>query len=169
MKWDIYWSRNFYITALNFEGYRDEFQNIARRLTPSAGVGYHVFRGKQDVEVEALAGFQATQFDSVTEGADENDSNASLTLGLVSEFELTSKIDFDASYRLAMTFPDLGGTSHNLVTMLSIELIGGKVFGDLDLDVGFTFDRIEEPQEDESGTTPEKNDYRLTIGLGLEF
>ena len=68
LKWDIYWSRNFYITALNFEGYRDEFQNIERRLTPSAGFGYHVLRGKKEVELEFLAGFQTTQFASVGEG-----------------------------------------------------------------------------------------------------
>jgi hypothetical protein len=169
LKWDIYWSRDFYITAFNFEGFRDDFANIERRLTPSAGVGYHILRGKQDLEVEALAGFQTTQFVSVQEGVDDQVMNFTLTFGVVSELELTKRIDFDASYRVMLTLPDTGDTSHNLVTTLSIELLGGTALGDLDLDIGFNFDRIENPKEDASGVTPKKNDYRLTIGLGLEF
>jgi hypothetical protein len=169
LKWDIYWSRNFYITPANFESFRDGFSNIQLRLTPSAGIGYHILRGKQDLEVEALVGYQGTQFGSVVEGESETAQNASLTLGVMSSWELTKRVDFDASYRLMVTVPDVGDTSHMLVTMLSIELIGGMSLGDLDLDIGFNLERIREPQADEFGEVPKKNDYRLTLGLGLEF
>jgi hypothetical protein len=87
----------------------------------------------------------------------------------MSSWELTKRVDFDASYRLMVTVPDVGDTSHMLVTMLSIELIGGMSLGDLDLDIGFNLERIREPQADEFGEVPKKNDYRLTLGLGLEF
>jgi hypothetical protein len=169
LKWDIYWSRNFYITALNFEGFRDPFANIERRLTPSAGVGYHILRGKQDLEVEALAGFQGLQLVSVADGEDRSNKNASLTFGIISSLELTKRVDFDVSYRLTITLPETGDTSHNLTSMLSIDLISTFKLVELDLDVGFTFDRIEDPAKDENGDTPEKNDYRLSIGFGLEF
>jgi len=168
-KWDLYWSRDFYITVINFEMYRDEFVNISRRLTPSTGLGYHVFRGKRSLEVEFLVGLQQIEFVSVGEDDDMDDINGSLTFGIISEIELTSKIDLDTSYRINLTLPDIGGTSHAFVSTLSIELLGGTIFGDLDLDIGFNFDRIEEPRADDKGDVPEKNDYRLTIGLGLEF
>jgi hypothetical protein len=38
-----------------------------------------------------------------------------------------------------------------------------------DLDISFIWDRIGKPQQRADGSTPEKDDYRLMIGLGYEF
>ena len=39
----------------------------------------------------------------------------------------------------------------------------------LDLDVSFIWDRVGKPQRDNDGDTPEKDDFRLVVGLGVDF
>jgi len=39
----------------------------------------------------------------------------------------------------------------------------------LDLDVSLTWDRVASPEPLEDGTVPEKDDYRLVVGLALDF
>ena len=39
----------------------------------------------------------------------------------------------------------------------------------VDLNVMFTWDRVGDPEPDANGVVPEKNDYRLVVGLELEF
>ena len=53
-----------------------------------------------------------------------------------------------------------GGSSSTLSTELT---------GRLDLDVSFVWDRIQKPQARADGSVPEKDDYRLMLGLGFEF
>ena len=53
---------------------------------------------------------------------------------------------------------DIGVGERNRILILS-----------LDLDVSFIWDRTEEPQVAEDGTTPEKDDFRFIVSLGYEF
>ena len=39
----------------------------------------------------------------------------------------------------------------------------------LDLDLSFTWDHNQSPERREDGTIPEQDDYRTSIGLGIEF
>jgi len=48
--------------------------------------------------------------------------------------------------------------------VLSIE-----IWGPLDLDVTFAWDRIEKPEADSDGDVPESDDLRLTVGLALDI
>jgi len=48
--------------------------------------------------------------------------------------------------------------------MLSIDLVG-----DFDLDIGFVWDRVNQPAPGPDGTIPEKDDFRTTVGLGYSF
>ena len=51
-----------------------------------------------------------------------------------------------------------------MVTGLEIEL--SKFF---DLDISFVWDRTENPAENAEGIAPEKDDYRVIVGLGFEY
>ncbi len=53
---------------------------------------------------------------------------------------------------------------HHIVTSLSTDLIG-----DIDLDVGFIWERTAKPQERADGTFPEKDDFRLLVSIDYEF
>ena len=52
----------------------------------------------------------------------------------------------------------------HLLTTLSTDLIGN-----VDFDVSLVWDRTEQPPPDSSGETPEKDDFRLMIGIGYDF
>ena len=55
-------------------------------------------------------------------------------------------------------------TNHHYRSTLSFD-----VWGPLDFDVSFIWDRIEDPAKDNDGDQPDSNDFRLTVGIGLEF
>jgi hypothetical protein len=163
-KWDVYWTRNLYFTPVTFEVYRDPFTNIGLRLSPSSGVGYHLFRGRFDWSLEAGAGYQWTRFESVESGEPPDSSTGLITFGSVFESEITKRIDFDLTYRIQITVPNFDNTSHNMVGVLSVDL---RKY--LDLDVSMTWDRVRSPQPLADGTVPESDDYRLVVGLALDF
>jgi hypothetical protein len=51
----------------------------------------------------------------------------------------------------------------------SFEDRGFDIWGPLDFDVTTIFDRVEDPKPDSSGDTPEKNDFRLVVGLSVDL
>ena len=59
---------------------------------------------------------------------------------------------------------DMDKTSHFLDSSFSFD-----VWGPLSLDVGFLFERIEDPKPRSGGDQPDNNDYTTTIGLTLDF
>ena len=163
-KLDLYWTRKLYFTPASFEVFHDPFTNIGLRLSPSVGAGYHVFRGRFDWSLELGAGYQWTRFDSVETGEPPDSSTGLLIFGSTLESEITKRIDFDLSYQLQLTVPNIDSTSHNMVGVLSVEL---RKY--LDLDVSMTWDRVRSPQPLEDGSVPEQDDYRLVVGLAVDF
>ena len=67
-------------------------------------------------------------------------------------------------YRGQYTSREVGETLHHAVSTLSIELT--KRF---DLDVSFTWDRISQPKVGEDRVQPKPDDFRLIVGLGMDF
>ena len=59
---------------------------------------------------------------------------------------------------------DWDRTSHHLASVFSFE-----VWGPLDLDISFIWDRIEKPEDDPDGDAPESDDLQLTVGVSLEL
>ena len=78
--------------------------------------------------------------------------------------ELTKDIDYTMDYRFLVVKPEAGRYTHHFLTGLSI----GSV-GPLDVDVSFVWDRVQEPRDAPSGVVPEKDDYRLIVGVGFDF
>lgn len=164
-KFDYFMTQRFYWTILGVEAYRDPFQNIDHRLTPATGAGYFIFdEGDLEWEAGGLFGWQYTKYDSVATGEDDSDSTGAVIAYSNYEMEVTSDVDFNLDYRVAFISSDLGEANHHAETGLSVDL-----GSNLDLNVMFVWDRVGDPQRDSSGELPEKNDYRFTVGLELEF
>ena len=53
---------------------------------------------------------------------------------------------------------------HHLLTTLSSDLVGN-----FDVDISFVWDRTQDPPPLADGTLPERDDYRLLVGLSYEF
>jgi hypothetical protein len=164
VQYSLYRTRNFYVTPIGIEIYADPFSNISIRVTPGVGVGYHVFRGKFDLTVELGAAYQRSNFVSVPLGEPKSENSGAVLFSVIFESEPFKRVDFDLSYTLQLTFPTIGDTSQNALGVISFEITRA-----LDLDVTLNWDRIQDPRQRQDGSIPKSDDFRLVLGLGLEF
>lgn len=153
-------TQRFFVRVPSFEYFKDQFQNIDGRYSPGAGLGYQTIDNGL-VEHEISMGF-AGQLTTFRDGPLETDAAALFATEL--SFDLPHDIDLDFRYKLQLVMTDLDKTSHNTQGILSF-----SVWDPLDLDVGAYWDRIEGPEREDSGNTPKRNDFRLTVGLSLDL
>jgi putative salt-induced outer membrane protein YdiY len=164
-KIDLFASPRFYITPLSLILYHDKFTNIDIQSTFSAGGGYHAVKRKRaEVDLELAAGYQYTRFLSVEEGANEEKRSGAVIPRIRIETDPLKDVDFDVLYQAGVTVPDPAGTTMHGEVILSVEIT--KIF---DLDVSWIWDRVQDPQPAEDGTIPEKDDVKLTVGIGIDF
>ena len=159
-QFDVLLTDRLFLRVPYFEFFQDEFQNIDGRYTPGLGIGYEPIETAL-VEWRLTVGpaAQITRFDD-----GEQDEDAAAVFGSELSFDFPQDIDLDLIYRLQVIATDPGKTNHAASAVLSVE-----VWGPLDLDVGGYLDRIEEPERDSDGQRPNRNDFRLTVGLSLDF
>jgi putative salt-induced outer membrane protein YdiY len=163
--YDIFKSKRFFWRPLLSEYFRDPFQNISYRLTLGAGAGYSLIdTPKTDWGISAGPGFRYTKFENVEPGESENDWTPAEWASTDYEHELNSKMDLILGYNTVIGNQDSGSYTHHAVASLETELLSW-----LDFDLSFIWDHIQNPTAGEDGETPEKNDYRFIIGLGLNY
>ena len=164
-QFDIYLTRRFFLTTPIFEYYTDPFQNLGTRITIGSGVGYELLDlSWLYVELNGGLGYQYTDYLSVEAGDEEVDNDAAIYSKTIVNFDLPYGFEWNNSYTLQLIFTDLGKTSHHVESEFSFDL-----WGPLDFEVTFVFDRIEKPVPNSDGTRPQPNDYRLTAGIGIDF
>ncbi|RHW74815.1 YdiY family protein [Colwellia sp. RSH04] len=163
--YDWFFSQKVYLRAMDFELYSDEFMNIERRIRYGIAMGYHLIDTSQTTwDVNAGPSYQTTTFIEVQDGEKKKENSPGLVLGTDFTYEITSDIDYDASYSIQFVDESSGDYIHHLQTGLEIELAS-----DFDLDVTFYADRTEKPKADADGKIPEQNDFRLVVSLGYDF
>lgn len=163
--WDHFLRDRLFINVVKAEWFRDEFQNVRNRYTVGGGLGYELIdTSRVKWTVGAGPAWQSTQFVSVSPG--EKDTTDSFAFNIASRFsyELTNDIDYYLNYDAFFTDKANGTYNHHLDTGLEIELIGN-----LDFNIAWIWDRIEDPRPLEDGTLPGQDDYRLIVGLGWDF
>ncbi len=153
-------THRFFVRIPGFEFFADEFQNIDWRLTPGGSVGYELIDTRWvTYQVTTGAAAQITEFD----GGDRSNQAAVLATSELS-LDLPRDIDLELDYRLTLVVTDLGKTSHNTSAVMSFE-----IWDPIELDVGAFWDRIESPERRDGGDRPKKNDFRMTVGLSIDF
>jgi putative salt-induced outer membrane protein YdiY len=163
--WDYFLSQRLYVNVIGVEWYRDEFQNIKNRWTATAGLGYEIIdTGRTSWNVTAGPAWQSTEYYSVEEGQDDTTDSPALAIGTRFDHEITKDIDFYFDYTALFTDEENGTYNHHLDTGLDIEIIGN-----LDFNISWIWDLIEDPRTLEDGSVPEQDDYRLIFGLGWDF
>ena len=134
-------------------------------MTPGSGAGYWLLDTPDvDWNVDLLGAYRYTEFDSVEAGGDRTEETAAVIVATKFDWELTNDVDLILEYRIDVGLDDVADTNHHAVSTLSVSLT--KL---LDLDVSFIWDRVGKPQRDNDGDTPEKDDFRLVVGLGVDF
>jgi len=74
--------------------------------------------------------------------------------------------DVDLEFDYSVQVPLEGGQRPNHHSLIGISVELNSVF---DLNVSATWDHVGSPERDSSGELPEKDDYRLIVGLEIEF
>jgi len=162
---DWFFSHRAFFSPLNFEFFRDPFQNIAQRYVYSAQIGYYMIDDQELYwEVSAGPGYQNTEFDQVEAGENSNISTEILELDTELEWDISKDIEYDLLYTARWVDRDSGGLIHHFESGFDFDITG-----ELEFRVRFIIDRIAEPTPDEEGELPEKTDRRLLFGLVFEF
>ncbi len=176
---DLFITRDFFLTALALEYYRDPFQNINQQITTKIAAGYTIERNKF-IEWD-LSGGPArinTLYDTVKSGEDKNSESWAVQVNTRVDIDITKNVkyllgdnyavfkDIDLILNYQFTFTDQasGNYKHHMLSKLENDLTSW-----LDLDITFIWDHVESPTEKEDGTVPYKNDYQFLIGFGVDF
>lgn len=128
------------------------------------GLGYDLVKTRYvDWKIGLGAAYQYTAFISVgTDSRFAQDVAALFSISL--DFDLTEGIEFASDCRLQLGITDLGLSTQHLLSTLSVD-----IWGPLELNVSLAWDRLEQPVANADGSVPKSNDYRLSVGLGIEF
>ncbi|WP_019029508.1 DUF481 domain-containing protein [Colwellia piezophila] len=163
--YDWFFNPKVYFRAADIEYIADEFLNLDYRVHYGIALGYHLIDNSRTTwDVNAGPSYQKSKFLDVQNDDSDTESSYGLTLGTDFTFEITSDIDYDASYSVQMVNEASGGNIHHFQTGLEIELTN-----DFDLDLTFYADRTDNPKQNSNGDIPDKNDYRLVVSFGYDF
>jgi putative salt-induced outer membrane protein YdiY len=164
-EFDLWLPRRFYLILPFAEYYTDPFQNLAHRVTLGVGVGYDLIdRPKLEWNITAGPAYQQAWFESSEPGGPTQEGTGALVFGSRFDWDITHRIGLILEYRGQFTSREVGETTHHAVSTLSLELT--KRF---DLDVSLVWDRISNPKIGADGIQPQQDDYRLVVGLGVDF
>jgi hypothetical protein len=145
--------------------FRDPFQNISHQATIETGLGYEVIdTSKTEWTISGGAGVNIVRRESVLPGQPDDGRSPAISVGTDFETELTSWMDYLLIFQATLLDEESGQYQHHLLTTLSTDLIGN-----LDLDISLVWDRTQKPPPREDGSLPERDDYRLMVGLSFEF
>ena len=163
--YDWFFNPKIYFRAADFEYMADDFLNLDYRIHYGIALGYHIVdTSRTSWDVNLGPSYQKSKFLDVKDGESDSEDSLGVTLGTDFTFEISSDIDYEASYNVQVIDEASGGNIHHFQTGLEIDLTN-----DFDLDLTFYADRTENPKEDSEGQVPEKNDFRLVVGLGYDF
>ena len=73
-------------------------------------------------------------------------------------------MDFKLNYSFQILDKASGTYTHHVITTLSSDL-----WADVDLDVSFVWDRVQDPRPGADGIVPKRDDYQLIVGIGYDF
>ena len=162
---DYFFSQRFFIRPVNFEYFRDIFQNIEHRFTLSSQVGYTLYdTNSTEWDVTLGPGYQVVQYTTVEPGTDQTRKTFTGAIGTKYDTELTSWMDFITELQLVFGDKDSGGLTTHFISTFETELTRN-----LDLDISFIWDRVQDPVPESDGSVPKKDDFRMTVGLGIDL
>ncbi len=163
--YDIFLKRDLFLTPVTAEFFRDPFQNIETRANIGIAIGYTIInRNNSEWDISGGPAYQETKFVSVQPGQSSKDSTATLILTTRFDTELNSKVDLEGTYSVTLGDSKTGGYTHRSILSLKTELTDK-----LDFDVTGVWDRIKDPVQDQDGNIPERDDFRIMIGLGYDL
>ncbi len=163
--YDIFITRDVFVTPITAEYYRDPFINIEQRIYVGAAIGYSLINTNEtEWDISGGPAYQSTKFVSVQPDQSPEDNALTLILSTKFDTELNSMVDLEGTYSVTLGDEAIGNYSHHSIFTVETELTDK-----LDFDVSLVWDRVRSPVPDENNITPEQDDFRLMIGLGYDL
>jgi putative salt-induced outer membrane protein YdiY len=164
-RFDSYLSRRLFLRAPDVEYYHDPLQNLEHRYTLGAGMGYKLVKTRRvDWEITAGPAYQRNEFSSVGPGESNTRDSLAMVFGSRLEIELSKRLDFILEYRAQFSGRETGNNTHHGVATLKFD-----IHKRLKLDLSLIWDSVASPTTESSGLTPQKDDVRLMMQVGLDF
>ena len=165
VKYDIFYTKRFYLTPIIAELYKNEFQNIDKQYTLALAVGYTIFDDDDLItwDVSAGPGYLHTVY--VKSDADKPfDNSLSFEAYTKFKYKFNRHNKLKTNYQLTLTGKKSGSFKHHLEITLENDIIKDRIF----INTSFIWDYIMHPQST-GETTPFRSDYQLLVGGGLRF
>ena len=165
LNYDIFLNRRLFWSAIFSEYFRDPFQNIDYRVLAGSGLGYNlVDTGETEWQISGGPGPKKTRFGTIEADRDKIENTPFLAFKTEYTTELNSKVDLIGNYSINLANKASGGYTHHAIGTVETELTDL-----LDFDVSLVWDRIQYPAKTASGVTPDKDDFKLLVGLSFEI
>lgn len=162
---DAFLTQRLFVTPVAIDISADEFQNIDLRSTLSAGLGYDLVKRKTtDLHLQVAGGYVNTNYRSVAPGESDPDESGAVIPSVAFSWDPTGDIETDLTYDATITVPEVSDAFHHLVGLMSIDL-----YGWLDVTFSVAWDRTESPKATDDGSIPDRDDFRTSFGLGIDF
>jgi len=171
-KFDYFVSQLFYITIASVNVGYDLLQNISFRLTPGAGIGWHILDGGPDFDVEITGAYQYTGFQTVLAGEDSEVQGGGGGYRLYFDWDIIKGgLGITLEHRGFIIYAPISSSTNDFSqstfrTQAIVDIDITQVF---DFDVIFTWDRVLEPPTAADGTIPQADTFTLSVALGLEL
>ncbi|MCY9861499.1 DUF481 domain-containing protein [Vibrio coralliirubri] len=163
--YSIYYSTSYFLRPIALDVSQSTPQNIKLQSAFSAQVGYDIHSDiHRKWEVSIGPSWVYTKFDKVHDGIDSSGSSLGVSISSYYEVDLGKDMDLSHTYSLTTNNESAGGVMHHNLLSLSLDLT--EV---VEMEVDFVWDRTEKPVAKPSGDRPEKDDLRLSFGVGIEF
>lgn len=165
VKLDAFVSTRWYLTPASFDIFADKFTNITLRVSPGVGIGVQIVdRPLFTVDAELGAAYQWTWFATVQSGEEARTDQGTLVPGVNVSSDLTSELEFDLEYTVRIGVPEVKDSFHHALGILSMDLTGAW-----SIDLALAWDRVENPRSSAAEVVPQRDDFRFTFGLGIEY
>jgi len=162
---DYFKTRNFFYKPIFGEYFRDTFQNLDYRISIGSGVGYTIIdSAKTEWNVSGGPSYLQTRYTTVQPGVNQTESNPSISFSTDYDTEYSKTLDIIAKYSIQLSSKNSGGLTHHADLTLKNEI--SDLF---DLDISIIWDRTSNPKAGVNGNLPEKDDFKLVVGLGYDF
>ena len=136
--YDLFLTRNLFITPVSGEFFRDPFQNIETRKNIGVAIGYTLINTNiTEWDISGGPAYQETKFVSVQAGQSSRDTTATVVLSTKFDTELNSKVDLEGIYSVTLGDEKTGGYTHHSILTIETELTET-----LDFDVSGVCDRV---------------------------
>ena len=143
----------------------DRFQNIDFRLLGSVGVGVNLARGDDlNWRFEMGPAYESVRFREVVVGQDRSEESFGMYFKTTTDWEITRDLEFELSAISYVSIENSDDATHLVRGTLSLDIAR-----DFTLDLTLQWNRNENPEREDDGRLPDRDDFRFLIGLGWEF